>query len=112
LGAGGTIRLGMTRIRPSKGLDDFIPSGSLLTGAADTYPAAPETPASQDKLIHPFPGSIPNACHGSPHFVQHKMISEWFLSSYISCTSMFNRFRLRRQLTWIDRMNRIKTGNM
>ena len=30
----------MARIRPSKGLDDFIPSGSLLTGAADAYPAA------------------------------------------------------------------------
>jgi hypothetical protein len=44
----------MARIRPSKGLDDFIPSGSLRTGAADTYPAAPETPASRDKLIQPF----------------------------------------------------------
>jgi hypothetical protein len=44
----------MTRIRPSKGLDDFIPSGSLLTGAADVYTAPPETPASRDKLIQPF----------------------------------------------------------
>jgi hypothetical protein len=44
----------MSRIRPSKGLDDFIPSGSLLTGAADVYTAPPETPASRDKLIQPF----------------------------------------------------------
>jgi hypothetical protein len=44
----------MARIRPSKGLDDFIPSGSLRTGAADTDPAAPETPASRNKLIQPF----------------------------------------------------------
>jgi hypothetical protein len=44
----------MSRIRPSKGLDDFIPSGSLRTGDADTDPAPPETPASRDKLIQPF----------------------------------------------------------
>jgi len=44
----------MARIRPSKWLDDFIPSGSLRTGGADTYPAPPETPASRDKLIQPF----------------------------------------------------------
>jgi hypothetical protein len=49
LDAGGAIRTGMSRIRPSKGLDDFIPSGSLRTGAADTYPATPETPASRGK---------------------------------------------------------------
>ena len=24
-----------------------------------------------------FPGRTPNACHGSPHFVQHKMIFRW-----------------------------------
>jgi len=53
-GAGGAIRTGMARIQPSKGLDDFISSGSLRTGAADTYPAPPETPASRDKLIQPF----------------------------------------------------------
>jgi hypothetical protein len=44
----------MSRIRPSKGHDDFIPSGSLLTGDAYVYTAPPETPASQDKLIQPF----------------------------------------------------------
>jgi hypothetical protein len=44
----------MARIRPSKGLDDFIPSGSLRTGDAYAYTAPPETPASRDKLIQPF----------------------------------------------------------
>jgi len=44
----------MARIRPSKGLDDFIPSGSLLTGDAYVYTAPPETPASRDKLIQSF----------------------------------------------------------
>jgi hypothetical protein len=53
-GARHAIKIKMSRIRPSKRLDDFIPSGSLRTGAADTDPAAPETPASRDKLIHPF----------------------------------------------------------
>jgi hypothetical protein len=53
-GAGGAIKTKMSRIRPSKGLDDFIPSGSLRTGAADTHPATPETPASRNKLIQPF----------------------------------------------------------
>jgi|GEM_PF-4257021 len=44
-------------------------------------PAVPETPASRDKRKIAFSyqhsdrnGSPPNACHGSPHFVQHKMI--------------------------------------
>jgi hypothetical protein len=45
-----------------------------------------------------FPGRTPNACHGSPHFVQHKMISERSLSSYISCTSMSNRFRFEKTI--------------
>jgi len=54
LGAGSAIRTGMARIRPSKGLDDFIPSGSLRTGGAYVYTAPPETPASRDKLIQPF----------------------------------------------------------
>jgi hypothetical protein len=44
----------MSRIRPSKGLDDFILSGSLRTGDAYVYTAPPETPASRDKLIQPF----------------------------------------------------------
>ena len=47
-------QLKMSRIRPSKGLDDFISSGSLRTGDAYVYTAPPETPASRDKLIQPF----------------------------------------------------------
>jgi hypothetical protein len=44
----------------------------------DNTGTAPETPASRDKrkiaVSFQRSGRTPNARHGSPHFVQHKMI--------------------------------------
>jgi hypothetical protein len=72
----------MSRIRPSKGLDDFIPSGSLLTGGADTYPAPPETPASRDKLIQPF---FPKKPECVPWFASFCATQNDFSGQWVAC---------------------------
>jgi len=85
LGAGGVIKTKMSRIRPSKGLDDFIPSGSLRTVAADTYPAAPETPASPDKLIQPFSRQNTECVPWFASFCRSKTILWTFADSGLRC---------------------------
>jgi hypothetical protein len=53
----------------------ILGAGFVLAGGADTYPAPPATPRHHPKLTAPFSPQTRNATCGSPHFVQHKMIS-------------------------------------